>query len=83
MSKIGVSCISQHYFRLFWRSKLSACSPLESRPICGISYRDDAALRSVEGLSSAEGQLVAVRGDGSVLLQSTRQQLSLLPTRTG
>jgi hypothetical protein len=38
---------------------------------------------SVEILYSVEGQAVAVRGDGTVLKQSTRQQLPLLPTCKG
>jgi len=44
---------------------------------------DDAALGSVEILYSVEGQLVALHGDGRVLVQSTSQQLSLLPTCKG
>ena len=36
---------------------------------------DDAALGSVEVLYSVERQLVALHGDGRVLMQSTSQQL--------
>jgi hypothetical protein len=44
---------------------------------------DDAPLSSVEVLYSVEGQLVALHGDGRVSMQSTSQQLSLLPTCKG
>jgi hypothetical protein len=44
---------------------------------------NNAALNSVEVLYRVEGQVIAVRGDGTVLKQSTRQQLPLLPTCKG
>ena len=44
---------------------------------------NNAALSSVEVLYRVEGKVIAVRGDGTVLEQSTGQQLSLLPTCKG
>jgi len=44
---------------------------------------NDAALSSIEVLYSVEGEVIEVRGDGTVLKQSTRQGLSLLPTCRG
>ncbi len=57
--------------------------PQESRLDLQHIISDDAALASVEVLYSIEGQLVALYGDGRVLMQSTSQQLSLLPTCKG
>jgi len=57
--------------------------PQESRLDLRHIISDDTALGSAEVLYSVEGQLVAVRGDGSVLTQSTKQQLPLLPTCKG
>jgi hypothetical protein len=44
---------------------------------------NDAELSSIELLYSVEEQVIAVRGDGTVLKQSTKQGLSLLPTCRG
>lgn len=44
---------------------------------------DDAALSSVEISYSVKGQLVVMRGDGSVFVQSTQQQLPLILTCKG
>jgi hypothetical protein len=44
---------------------------------------NNAALGSVEVLYRVEDQVIAVHGDGTVLKQSTRPQLSLLPTCRG
>lgn len=57
--------------------------PQDSRLDLRHIISDDAALGSVEVLYSVEGQLVALHGDGRVLMQSTSQQLSLLPTCKG
>jgi hypothetical protein len=57
--------------------------PQESRLDLQHIISDDTALGSVELLYSVEGQLVALHGDGRVLMQSTNKQLSLLPTCKG
>jgi hypothetical protein len=55
----------------------------ESSPDLGRIVGDDQALASVEILYRVEGQLVALHGDGRVLMQSTIQQRQLLPTCKG
>jgi hypothetical protein len=57
--------------------------PAEPAPDLRHVISDDAALASVEISYRVDGQLIAVRGDGSVFMQSTRQQLPLLPTCKG
>ena len=57
--------------------------PPERTPDLRRVLSNNAGLSSVEVLYSAEGQVIVVRGDGTILKQSTRQQLSLLPTCKG
>ena len=60
--------------------QVASISPPERTPDLRQVLSNDAALSSVEVLYRVEGQVIAVRGDGTVLKQSTRQQLPLLPT---
>ena len=57
------------------RSKLPVLSHRSLDSICSTLSATIAALGSVEGLYSVERLLVALHGDGSVLMQSTSQQL--------
>ncbi len=58
--------------------------PQESRLDLQQIIRDEAALSSVEIWYSVDAQVVALRGDGTVVMQSVGQQpLSLLPTCYG
>ena len=57
--------------------------PAEPAPDLRPIISDDAALASVEISYRVDGQLIVMRGDGSVFTQSTRQQLPLLPTCKG
>src|SRR5215469_1295116 len=57
--------------------------PSEREPDLRSIISDDAALGSTKILYSVDTRLVAVRGDGIVLMQSTGQQLPLLPTCRG
>jgi hypothetical protein len=57
--------------------------PAEPAPDLRHVISDDATLASVEISYRVDGQLIVMRGDGSVFTQSTRQQLPLLPTCKG
>ena len=59
------------------------CCPVEPAPDLRHVISDDAALISVEISYRIDEQLIVMRGDGSVFMQSTRQQLPLLPTCKG
>jgi len=61
----------------------ASTSPPERTPDLRAVLSNNAALSSVEVLYRVEGQVIAVRGDGTVLKQSTRQRLPLLPTCKG
>ena len=55
----------------------------ERTPDLQAAVRDNAVLGSVAVVYSVEGKSIAVRGDGTVLRQSTKQLLPLLPTCKG
>jgi hypothetical protein len=63
--------------------QVASTSPPERTPDLRSVLSNNAALSSVEVLYRVEGQVIAVRGDGTVLKQSTRQRLPLLPTCKG
>src|ERR1700732_1871083 len=58
--------------------QVASISAPERTPDLQQVLRNNAALSSVEVLYRVEGQVITVRGDGTVLKQSTRQQLPLL-----
>ncbi len=64
---------------------LQAAGVLQTEPAPDLRHviRDDAELASAEISYRVDGQLIAVRGDGSVFIQSTRPQLPLLLTCKG
>jgi hypothetical protein len=63
--------------------QVASISAPERTPDLQQVLSNNAALSSVEVLYRVDGQVIAVRGDGTVLKQSTRQQLPLLPTCKG
>jgi hypothetical protein len=63
--------------------QVASTSPPERTPDLRNVLNNNAALSSIEVLYRVEGQVIDVHGDGTVLKQSTRQQLPLLPTCKG
>jgi hypothetical protein len=80
-SKLQYLGIPWHYSRLSLCSKLPVLSHNSLDSIC--STLSATMPRSLRSRFRVEGQLVALHGDGRVLMQSTSQQLSLLPTCKG
>jgi hypothetical protein len=63
--------------------QVASISPPERIPDLRNVLSNNTALSSIEVLYRVEGQVIAVHGDGTLLKQSTRQQLPLLPTCKG